>query len=60
MTIRPVLIGFAILTDAFVVAALAIARPDGWFPPFAVFTMLLCSFVALEAWAVRHRYDDDR
>ena len=59
-TMRPVLLGFAVLADAFVVAALAISRPDGWVPPFAAFAMLLCGFVALETWAIRHRRDDER
>lgn len=59
-TLRPVLIGFAVIADAFVVAALGIARPEGWVPPFAVFGMLLCGFVALEVWAIRHRRDDER
>jgi hypothetical protein len=27
---RPVLVGFLLVADAFVVAALAIVRPDGW------------------------------
>ena len=56
--IRPVLLGFAIVADAFVVIALGTARPNGWLPPFAVFSMLLAGFVALEAWALRHRHDD--
>jgi hypothetical protein len=55
--IRPVLLGFAILANAFVVAALGIAHPAGWVPPFAVFSMLLCGFAGLELWAVRHRHD---
>jgi hypothetical protein len=59
-TIRPVLLGFALAADAFVVAALGIARPQGWVPPFVVFGMLLLGFAALEAWALRHREDDRR
>lgn len=58
--IRPVLLGFAIAADAFVVVALGVAHPHGWLPPFAVFSMLLAGFVALEAWALRHRRDDRR
>jgi hypothetical protein len=58
-SLRPVLLGFAVLADAFVVAALAIARPDGWVAPLAVFGMLLAGFVGLELWALRHRHDDE-
>jgi hypothetical protein len=56
---RPVLSGFLLAADAFVVAALAIARPGGWFPPFVAFGSLLIGLVWFEAWAVRHRHDDD-
>lgn len=59
-SIRPVLLAFALAADAFVVAALGIARPDGWIPPFAVFAILLLGFVVLELWALRHRHDDQR
>ncbi|MFI5028731.1 MAG: hypothetical protein ACHQCF_07120, partial [Solirubrobacterales bacterium] len=59
-SMRPVLLAFALAADAFVVAALGIARPDGWVPPFAVFGFLLLGFAALQLWAVRHRHDDDR
>jgi hypothetical protein len=58
-SLRPVLLAFAVLADAVVVAALGIARPEGWVPPFAVFGMLLVGFIGLEAWAVRHRHDDE-
>jgi hypothetical protein len=44
--------------DAFVVAALAIARPEGWVPPFVAFGSLLAGLVAFEIWAIRHRRDD--
>ena len=56
---RPVLVGFLLAADAFVVAALAIARPDGWLPPFIAFGSLLVGLVWFEAWALRHRHDDD-
>lgn len=56
--IRPVLSGFLLAADAFVVAALAIARPDGWVPPFIAFGSLLAGLVAFEVWAIRHRRDD--
>jgi hypothetical protein len=59
-SMRPVLLGFALAADAFVVAALVIARPSGWVPPFAAFGILLLGFAALELWAIRHRRDDER
>lgn len=56
--IRPVLTGFLLAADAFVVAALLIARPDGWLPPFIAFGSLLAGLIGFEVWAVRHRHDD--
>jgi hypothetical protein len=56
---RPVLVGFLLLVDAFAVAALAIAHPGGWFPPFVAFGLLLLGLVWFEAWALRRRHDDD-
>jgi hypothetical protein len=58
--IRPVLAGFLLAADAFVVVALGIARPGGWLPPFIAFGSLLLGLIALEVWAIRHRADDDR
>jgi acid phosphatase family membrane protein YuiD len=55
---RPVLVGFLLVADAFVVAALAIARPDGWVAPLIAFGSILVGLVWFEAWAVRHRHDD--
>jgi hypothetical protein len=57
-SIRPVLLGFALAADAFVVGAPLISRPRDWVAPFAVFGMLLLGFAVLEAWALRHRQDD--
>lgn len=57
--IRPVLAGLLLVADAFVVAALAIARPGGWLPPLIAFGSLLVGLLALELWALRHRHDDD-
>jgi hypothetical protein len=54
-----VLSGFLLAADAFVVAALAIARPGGWVPPFVGFGALLIGLGGFEAWALRHRRDDD-
>lgn len=55
---RPVLMAFLLVADAFVVAALVIARPEGWVPPFIAFGSLLVGLVWIEAWAIRHRRDD--
>lgn len=57
--IRPVLAGFLLLADAFVVIALAVARPKGWIPPLIAFGSLLLGLVAFELWALRHRHDDE-
>ena len=57
---RPVLTGFLLAADAFVVIALLAARPDGWLPPFVAFGSLLIGLVWFQAWAIRHRHDDDR
>jgi len=56
---RPVLVGFLLAADAFVVAALAIVRPGGWVPPFIAFGSLLLGLIWFEAWAIRRRHDDD-
>jgi hypothetical protein len=57
--LRPVLTGFLLAANAFVVAALAIARPPGWVPPLVAFGSLLIGLIAFELWAIRHRHDDD-
>ena len=56
---RPVLVGLLLLVDAFAVAVLAIARPEGWLPPFIAFGSLLLGLIWFEGWALRHRHDDD-
>ncbi len=56
---RPVLVAFLLVVDAFAVASLAIARPQAWLAPFLTFGALLLGLVCLEAWALRHRHDDD-
>jgi hypothetical protein len=55
---RPVLVAFLLAADAFVVAVLAIARPDGWPAPFIAFGLLLLGLAWFEAWAIGHRNDD--
>jgi hypothetical protein len=57
--LRPVLIGFLLLANAFVVLALAIARPTGWLVPFIAFAIVLAGLIGLQAWAIAHRRDDD-
>jgi hypothetical protein len=54
-----VLVGFLLAADAFVVAALAIAHPGGWLPPFVAFGAILFGLLWFWAWAIRHRHDDD-
>jgi hypothetical protein len=56
---RPVLTGFLLTADLFVVVTLAIARPRGWVAPFIAFGSLLVGLVWFEYWAIRHRHDDD-
>ncbi|HUC00982.1 MAG TPA: hypothetical protein VMS11_14265 [Solirubrobacterales bacterium] len=56
---RPVLVAFLLVVDAFAVAVLAIAHPQGWLPPFIAFGSLLVGLVWLQIWAIRHRHDDD-
>jgi hypothetical protein len=56
---RPVLTGFLLAADLFVVMVLAIVRPQGWGPPTIAFGSLLVGLVWFEYWAVRHRHDDD-
>jgi hypothetical protein len=55
---RPVLVGFLLVADAFAVGALAVLRPGGWFPPFLAFGALLVGLVWFEIWAIGHRRDD--
>lgn len=57
--IRPVLVGFAIVADAFAVASLAIVRPESWLAPFLAFGVILVGMVAFEVWAIGHRRDDE-
>lgn len=57
--IRPVLVGFMIVADAFAVISLAVVRPEHWFAPFFGFGVVLVGMVGFEVWAIRHRHDDD-
>jgi hypothetical protein len=56
---RPVLVALLLVVDAFAVVTLAVAHPRGWVPPFIAFGSLLLGLIWFEAWALRHRHDDD-
>jgi hypothetical protein len=56
---RPLLVGFLLAADAFVVGALVVSQKPGWLPPFIAFGSILVGLVWLQAWAIRHRRDDD-
>jgi hypothetical protein len=56
---RPVLVGFLLAADVFVVAALVIARPDGWVAPFIAFGSILIGLIWFQIWTIRHRHDDE-
>jgi hypothetical protein len=56
---RPVLVGFLLAADAFVVGALVLLRPEEWVPPFVGFGIVLVGLIWFEAWAIGHRRDDD-
>ena len=55
---RPVLVGFLLVTDAFAVVTLAIVRPEGWWGPFFGFGVVLVGLIWFEIWAIGHRRDD--
>ena len=57
--IRPVLVAFMVVVDAFAVISLAIVRPDEWWAPFTAFGVVLVGMVWFLAWSIRHRHDDD-
>jgi hypothetical protein len=56
---RPVLVAFLLVADAFVVGALAIVRPEGWVAPSIAFGSILVGLIWFQAWSVRHRHDDN-
>ncbi len=56
---RPVLVAFLLVADAFAVVTLAVVRRKGWVPPFVGFGIVLVGLVWFQAWAIRHRHDDD-
>ena len=57
---RPVLVGVPAGGRCFCGRlSLAIARPEGWLPPFLAFGVVLVGLVWFEVWAIRHRHDDE-
>jgi hypothetical protein len=57
--IRPVLVAFLLVADAFAVASLAIVHPEGWLPPFLGFGVVLIGLAWFQVWAIGHRHDDE-
>jgi len=55
---RPVLVAFLLVADAFAVGSLAIVHPDGWLPPFLAFGAVLVGLIWFQVWAIGHRRDD--
>jgi len=56
---RPVLVAFLLVADAFAVLSLAIVHPKGWLPPFIGFGIVLVGLILFEIWSIGHRHDDD-
>ncbi|MGN6664667.1 MAG: hypothetical protein ACTHK6_10765 [Solirubrobacterales bacterium] len=56
---RPVLVAFLLVADAFAVGSLVVLHPHGWLPPFVGFGIVLVGLIWFEGWAIRHRHDDD-
>lgn len=54
---RPFLVGWLLLTDVFVVAVLAIARPESWWAPFLAFGIILIGLIVMLRWSIAHRHD---
>ncbi|HET7590408.1 MAG TPA: hypothetical protein VFK14_09560 [Solirubrobacterales bacterium] len=50
---------FLLVADAFAVVTLAVVQKKGWLPPFIGFGIVLIGLVWFQAWAIRHRHDDD-
>jgi hypothetical protein len=56
--IRPVLVAFLLLADAFAVGSLVILRPEGWLPPLLGFGVVLVGLAWFQIWSIGHRRDD--
>lgn len=57
--IRPVLVAFLLVVDAFAVISLGVVRPEDWWAPFTGFGVVLVGLIWFEIWSIRHRHDDD-
>jgi hypothetical protein len=57
--IRPVMVGFMLAADAFVVIALVVGRPSGWVAPLVAFGVVLVGLGWFFWWSLAHRHDDD-
>jgi hypothetical protein len=57
--IRPVLVAFLLVADAFAVISLVVVRPEAWLAPFTAFSVVLVGLVWFLVWSIRHRHDDD-
>ncbi len=55
---RPVLVAFLLVTDAFAVGSLVIVRPEGWVAPFLGFGVVLVGLIWFLGWSIKHRRDD--
>jgi intracellular septation protein A len=56
--IRPVMVAFLLVADAFAVISLAVVRPEDWWAPFSAFGVVLVGLVWFQVWTIRHRHDD--
>jgi hypothetical protein len=56
---RPVLVAFLLVADAFAIGSLAIARPEDWLAPFLAFGTVLVGLMWFQIWTIRRRHDDD-
>jgi hypothetical protein len=56
---RPVLVAFLLVADAFAVVSLAVVRPRGWVGPFVGFGIVLVGLIWFEFWSIGHRHDDE-
>lgn len=56
--IRPVLVAFLLVADAFAVGSLAVVRPEGWVGPFFGFGVVLVGLIWFLMWSIGHRHDD--
>jgi hypothetical protein len=55
---RPVLVAFLLVADAFAVGSLVIVRPEGWVALFLGFGVVLVGLIWFLGWSLEHRGDD--